>query len=182
MTNYLIGIAGRSCSGKTEIIKACMRVYPEAMHINQDLFFKQEADHWERPESVRFDLLEHVLVDVKQGRTALLPSTGWTEICDRLVTPAPLVFVEGFLLYTQPRITALFEKKIYLNVSNKNLLQRRLQRNGEREHGYIQRKVIPDSLLYERMQRQAADVVIDANRNLSVVTQYVLGYLDGILR
>ena len=54
----IIGVCGRSCSGKSTVIKGLEEKYKgEFLHINQDKFFKTKADNWERPDALRFDKL-----------------------------------------------------------------------------------------------------------------------------
>ena len=54
----IIGVGGRSCSGKSTIVKELEEKYKgDYLHINQDKFFRIKSDNWESPRALRFDRL-----------------------------------------------------------------------------------------------------------------------------
>jgi uridine kinase len=163
----VIGVGGRSCSGKSTIIKELEEKYKgEFLHINQDKFFKVKADNWERPEALRFDKLIEAIKLLKEGKTAFIPTHRWTENFDREVKPHKVVIIEGYLLFVNNELNKLFDKKIWVDVSDLNLLYRRLKRfNDIKELDYAMNVVIPESKKYELMQRKNASIIIDGNKS-----------------
>ncbi len=169
MNPKIIGICGRSCSGKSYVSKEITGQSDDILHIQQDKFFKIKTpkkingyDDWECPESLRFDRLIYSIKKLKDGQSTHIPSHRWTEEFDKLVKPAKIIIVEGFLLYANKDLCNLFDKKIYIDISDYSMLFRRLKRNGKiSEIDYIHDGVIAGSKRYEVAQKRNADIVID---------------------
>jgi uridine kinase len=163
---FIIGVCGRSCSGKSTVIKELEEKYNEDfLHICQDKFFKVKADNWERPEALRFDRLIEAVKLLKNGEKAFIPAHRWTEVFDREVKPHKVIIVEGYLLFVNKELNKLFDKKIWVDVSDVNLLYRRLKRFNEiNQLDYAKNVVIPESKKYEEMQRKEADIIVDGNK------------------
>ncbi len=163
----IIGVCGRSCSGKSTIIKELEAKYRgDFLHIEQDKFFKVKADNWERPDALRFDRLIYSIKKLKNGNSTHIPTHRWTEIFDREVKPHKVIIVEGYLLFVNKELNELFDKKIWVNVSDANLIYRRTKRDGtSRNIDYTMNTVIPESKKYEEIQRKEADIFIDGNKS-----------------
>ncbi|MBI2629939.1 AAA family ATPase [Candidatus Pacearchaeota archaeon] len=163
--SLIIGVCGRSCSGKSTVIKELEEKYKgRFLHINQDKFFKVKADNWERPESLRFDKLIEAIKRLKAGKNAFIPTHRWTENFDKEVKPHEIVIVEGYLLFVDSNLNKLFDKKIWVDVSDVNMLYRRMKRfNDFSQLDYTMNTVIPESKKYELIQRKHADIILDGN-------------------
>lgn len=180
MKPFIIGVCGRSCSGKSTVVKELEEKYKgEFLHICQDKFFKVKADNWEKPESLRFDRLIHSLKKLKNGETTHIPEHRWTEIFDREVKPHKVIIVEGYLLFVDKNLNKLFDKKIFVEVSDLNILYRRLNRQDlhKNEMEYIMNFVIPESKKFEEKQRKEADVIIDGNKTKEEIIKNVESYI-----
>ena len=162
----IIGVCGRSCSGKSTVIKELEEKYKgEFLHINQDKFFKVKADNWESPESLRIDRLIYSIKKLKNGQSTHIPSHRWTEVYDREVKPHKIIIVEGYLRFVNKELNKLFDKKIWVDVSDVNLLYRRLKRFNEiNQLDYAMNVVIPESKKYEEQQKKEAETIIDGNK------------------
>ena len=162
----IIGVCGRSCSGKSTVVKELEDKYKgEFLHICQDKFFKKKADNWEGPDSLRFDKLIESIRLLKSGNNAFIPSHRWTEVFDREVKPHKIVIVEGYLLFVNKELNKLLDKKIWVDISDVNLLYRRLKRFNElNQLDYAMNVVIPESKKYEVTQRKEADIILDGNK------------------
>ncbi|MBS3108465.1 AAA family ATPase [Candidatus Woesearchaeota archaeon] len=171
----IIGVCGRSCSGKSTVIKELEEKYKgKFLHINQDKFFKIKVDNWERPEALRFDKLIEAIKLLKNGENAFIPTHRWTENFDREVKPHKVVIVEGYLLFVNPELNKLFDKRIWVDVSDINLLYRRLKRfNDLSQLDYTMNSVIPESKKYENIQRKHADIIIDGNKSKEEIIKEV---------
>ena len=163
----IIGVCGRSCSGKSTVIKGLEEKYKgEFLHINQDKFFKIKADNWERPDALRFDKLIETIKLLKNGKNAFIPTHRWTEVFDREVKPHKVIIVEGYLLFVNKELNKLFDKKIWVEVSDLNILYRRTKRdNTSKNIDYTYNVVIPQSKVYEEIQRKHAEIIIDGNKS-----------------
>ena len=77
-----------------------------------------------------------------------------------------MVIVEGYLLFVNKELNKLFDKRIWVDVSDLNILYRRTKRdNTSKNIDYIHNTVIPESKKYEEMQRREADIIIDGNKS-----------------
>ena len=169
----IIGVCGRSCSGKSTVVKDLEEKYKGGfLRINQDKFFKVKADNWERLDSLRMDRLIYSIKKLKNGLSTHIPSTGWTEIFDREVKPHKVIIVEGYLLFVDKELSKLFDKKIWVDVSDANLLYRRTKRDGTSANiDYTMNVVIPESKKFEGLQRKEADIIIDGNKTKEEITK-----------
>jgi uridine kinase len=166
----VIGVCGRSCSGKSTVVKALESKYKDFLHINQDKFFKIKADNWESPESLRLDRLIYSIKKLKNGEPTHIPSHRWTEVFDREVKPHKVIIVEGYLLFADKELSALFDKKIWVDISDVNLLYRRVKRfNDLQQLDYAMNKVISESKKYEEIQSKQADIIIDGNQTPELI-------------
>lgn len=169
----VIGVCGRSCSGKSAVVKELEEKYKgKFLHINQDKFFKKTADNWERPDSLRIDRLIYSIKKLKEGKSTHIPSHRWTEVFDKEVKPHEVIIVEGYLLFVNEELSGLFDKKIWVDVSDANIVYRRTKRDGTSKYlDYTMNVVIPESKKYEEIQRKRAGVIIDGNKNKEEIIQ-----------
>ena len=168
MISKIIGVAGRTCSGKSTAVNEMSKRYNNILHISQDLFFKRsDTDEdlcWEKPECLRNDLLIDTLTKLKKGLPTNIPSKGWTEKCDRNIQPKDYIIVEGYLLFVNSKLRDLFDYKVWIDVSDVNLVSRRLQRDGNLKYiDKILNVVLPYSKEYEQIQKPYADNILDGN-------------------
>ncbi len=175
MKPIIIGVCGRSCSGKSTVVKELEEEYKgKFLHINQDKFFKKHADNWESPNALRFDRLIYSIKKLKNGLSTHIPTHRWTEVFDRLIEPHPVIIVEGYLLFVNEELNELFDKKIFVDVSDANILYRRLKRNKDFESAdKILNHIIPESKKYEEEQKEEADVIIDGNKSKEEIVKEV---------
>jgi len=176
---FIVGVCGRSCSGKSTVVKELEKKYEgEFLRINQDKFFKAKSDNWEVPDALRLDRLIYSIKKLKQGEPTHIPSHGWTENFDRLVEPHKVIIVEGYLLFVDKELNKLFDKKIWVDVSDQNILWRRILRDENTEStNYIMDVVIPESKKYEDLQKKEADIIIDGNKSPEEMINEIENYM-----
>jgi uridine kinase len=189
---FVIGVCGRSCSGKSVVTRELASRYKNhIVRIPCDRFFKipipkevNKTDGWDNhPISIRWDRLICSVRKLKNGEATHIPSKGWTEIFDELVTPKPIILLDGFLIFTNEELVSLIDKKIFIDVSDLNILYRRTLRvNGLPDNGlagmkYTMEKVIPISKKYEKIQRGRADVIVDGNASKEEIRKEIEDYL-----
>lgn len=159
----IIGVCGRSCSGKSRVASKLLEKYPnKIVKINSDKFFKiyneeelDATDGWESPSSIRWDRIIHSIKKLKNGYSTHIPSEGWTEVFDKKIHPKEIVILEGYLIFTNKELLSLLDYKIFVDISDFNILYRRTIREGciDGMH-YIKNKVIPISKRYETIQKK----------------------------
>jgi len=181
----IIGICGRSCCGKGSIVEYLAKENPNILYIKLDKFFKKHTpekykgyDNWECNESLRWDRLIYSIKKLKEGKSTHIPSHRWTEEFDKKIYPRKIIIVEGFLLFTNAELVKLFDKKIFIDVSDINILHRRLIREGNINGiDYIKNVVIPYSKKYEDIQKKNADIIIDGNKSKDEIIKELNKYL-----
>lgn len=183
----IIGVCGRSCSGKSRATRKLQEEFPKIItRIPLDRFFKvfnepelDKTDGWESPNSLRWDRLIYSITKLKNGNSTHIPSKGWTEVFDQQIEPTPIIIVEGYLIFTNTELLKLFDKKVFVDVSDLNILYRRTLREGViDEMNYTMEKVIPISKRYEEQQKNEADVLIDGNKSKEETLSELRYYLS----
>lgn len=154
------------------------------MHICQDKFFKVNADNWESPEASRFDRLIYSIKKLKNGESTHIPEHRFTETFDREVKSHKIIIVEGYLLFVNEELNSLFDKKIFVEVSDLNILYRRLKRQDlhKNEVDYIMNVVIPESKKYEEIQKKNADFIIDGNKTKEEIREDVEKIIKKVIK
>lgn len=175
MKPKLIGICGPSTSGKTTLCKSPPKKY-KAKFIEVDNYLKDKKyipmkgryRNWELPKNTKFNLLLKNLKSLKRGRTTKIPvydfEKGKVEKF-KGIKPTKIVFVEGYYLFHDKRIRDIFDIKIYLNVSLKEILKRKVSLGEEEyewtEKEYLEKIFKPAHKKYAIAQKKHADFVID---------------------
>lgn len=185
MKPIIIGICGRSCCGKSTICESLESKYPnKILHIKSDKFFvtldKHEIeDLWERPESIRMDKLINSITELKQGKDTDIPSKACTEIFDNKISPKEIILIDGFLLYVQKELTDLFDYKIFIDITDEEIIRRRTERNKDTDFGnidFIKTKVIPRSKEYEQQQKDNSDLIVSTDEALEEIEEKIQKY------
>jgi len=187
----IVGIGGPSCSGKGAVIDHIASRNYHVMRICQDSFFRIDSPVKTRghtdiddPAALMMDEFAQFITSLRDGRGARLPSRGWTEdfnveITESEIARRPLIICDGFLLYIMDKLDDLFDARIFIDVSDLNILYRRLKReNHLLSLDYIYDVVIPNARCNSPRQMKAAHKVIDGNQALSEVTAHIVDYLN----
>jgi uridine kinase len=195
-SRLVIGICGRSCSGKGVLCDKMASVNRNILLLKMDPFFKRGTschyrgyDCIEHCDCIRFDHLIETVRALKKGQSCVIHSeTSWLsqgdiEISSEDLKLKNLIVVEGFLLFAEKRLADLFDCKIFIDVSDLNILYRRLLRQNSL-HGiqYIYDVIIPVSKDYEQIQKDSADIIFDGNQPKEQVLKEVGKYIKKLVR
>jgi len=191
---FVVGICGRSCSGKGALTEALASVNREVLLLQADLYFHNSTSCtyrgyqcWEHTDSIAFDRLVDNLHSLKNGGgTVIRVETPWMprkdiEISHGDIRTKRLIIVDGFLTFAVEELIKLFDYKIFIQASDFNVLYRRQMRDGVEQINYIHDVVIPVSKEYEQIQKDNADVVIDGDKPKDEVINTAGRYLCGKL-
>ncbi|MFH1405099.1 MAG: hypothetical protein ABIH21_03320 [Patescibacteria group bacterium] len=138
MIPFLIGLAGLSGAGKSTLTDH-LEMQGGVKRFRLDAFYKDESEcpvvkgivHWDLPDSLHMDDVYQTLLSIKRGEDVFIPvyNRGQNKrIGNILYKPAPVVFAEGLMLFSDQRVRELFDLRIWLDVSEELALQRRLER------------------------------------------------------
>lgn len=175
---YLVGVAGRSGSGKSELAYyLAARLGGTVLsldHYYRDLallpFEERARQNFDHPDSIDFDLVESQLAQLKEGAAVWRPdydfATHTRRAARRRVQPGALLLVDG-IFALHPRLLRLYDTRVYVDLEEAACLERRLARDT-RERGRTEESVRaqwretvePMSRAYVLPCRDSADVVV----------------------
>lgn len=156
----LVGIAGGSCAGKTTLAsEVAKRLAPLPVGAIQFDSYYRDLSHLPLPERHRqnFDCLEILewellrdhLRELHAGQPVRVPVYDYRvhnrSAETRLVSPAPVVMVEGILLFAVPALVELLDLRVFLDAAADVRLARRIERDI-RERGRTKESVIAQYL------------------------------------
>jgi len=182
MGAIIIGVAGGTGSGKTTVANAILdRVGAEHVaYIPHDAYYRDLRDlPTEQRERVNFDhpdsletslLIEHLKV-LRSGEPVEVPIYDFTTHSrtaeTRRVEPAPLILVEGILIFAEPELRKLMDVKLYVDTDADVRFIRRLRRdiqdrgrNFESVCRQYLNTVRPMHLEFVEPSKRYADVII----------------------
>jgi len=171
-----IGLAGPSGAGKTTLVRHITTAYPNITHIRLDGFFKPYETfptigphvNRETPENIEWDNFYAALCSLRRGESTEFPlyekKTG-VQCGTELITPGSIVFVEGYLLYFDPRIRDLIDIKTFMDVSTEEQYRRKKARWPEMDDAYFFDVVVPVFEEFGSRGAQFAHHILDGNRS-----------------
>ncbi len=182
----IIGICGRSSSGKSSVCDNIVRLYPDSVvHLKADKFMKKEPfefidgyPNFETPNSIMFDKLIESIELLRNNKKTIIPSRTSTEVFDFEIFPKKIVLVDGFLIFANPSLVKLFDKKIFVDISDVTLKKRRLERKRFIDDDFfVDNIVIKHSKIYEQIQKSSADLIVDGEKSIDEVTKEIISFL-----
>jgi len=175
MRPFLIGLAGHSGAGKSTLAEHLER-QGGIKRFRFDAFYKNRDEcptiegrpHWDLPESLHLEQAAAALAELKEGNDIFLPvysrrddkRTGYV-----LYAPAPVIFVEGLMLFSNENIRNLLDLRLWLEVSEEVALARRLERQPDYDVEYHRRVALPAARQFVVPYRQSAHAIIDGSRS-----------------
>ncbi len=142
-TPYLVGIAGGSGSGKTTIANKIVDHFKDnILHIPHDRYYKAQ-DHlqmedriktnYDHPDALETDFLIQQLKELMTGKEVQMPQYDFTTHTRMPETttekPAPIILVEGILIFTHKELRDLISLRIYIDVAADIRVLRRIKRD-----------------------------------------------------
>jgi uridine kinase len=193
---YLIGIAGPSCAGKTELARN-LSARLHAAILSLDCYYRDLSDrsiaeralfNFDEPSALDHDLFSRHVLDLSLARGIDRPvydfsihsRTGESEH----VGPGPFILVEGlFVLYWED-VRSRFGTRVFVDLEDELCLQRRIERDV-RERGRsaesVRRQfaetVQPMAARYVRPTSAFADLVIPGDHPLETSVELVLRHI-----
>lgn len=199
----LIGISGPSSSGKTTFASALLdRIGSENIAIiNHDSYYKDFSNYhyndkiklnFDHPDSLDTYLLINDINNLLQYKSIKVPLYNYTTY-SRLkneyieINPRKIIIIDGILIYENKDLCDLFDLKIYLDVDEDIILQRRILRDtverGRSKESVLYQystQVYPMYEKYVKPCKNIADIVINSNNtiNIDIIESYLKSYLN----
>ncbi len=141
---HIIGIAGATCSGKSQLARRLKDRLDDRkpIIISTDSYYRdlsartkeeREKHNFDVPDAIEFELLAEQLKTLAEGEDINRPiynfSTHTRETDSILVSPSDLIIVEGLFVLHWEDLRELMDTKIFVNISHDAALKRRLERD-----------------------------------------------------
>ena len=198
----LIGIAGGTGSGKTTLAERIGTALSGSVTvIDHDGYYRDrshlppaEREHlnYDEPGALENGLLVEHLAELKAGRPVDCPrydfSTHTRRTERRHVVPAPIVVVEGILLFAVPELRASFDLRIFVDTDDDIRLMRRIRRDlldRGREIGSIEEQyygtVRPMHLTHVAPSKRFAHLIVPEGGENAEALDVIVGRLRYLL-
>jgi uridine kinase len=199
---FFVGIAGGTGSGKTTVAHNLHDALPadRVTMIAHDAYYKDRAGlpadereklNFDHPDALDNALLIAHLDELAAGREVEVPRYDFrthTRLREGLrVRPAPVIIVEGILIFAEPQIRDRFDVKIYVETDVDIRIFRRLRRDLEsRGRSFAQvdeqyhRTVRPMHLEFVEPSRRWADILIPEGGNNVIALDLVVTKLQKV--
>lgn len=144
MNPLIIGIAGGTGSGKTTLAKNLKQLFGEreVTLVSHDNYYKRHDEmpyeercklNYDHPDAFDTGLIVEQLRLLKAGHPVDCPLYDYTihNRSDQTIRiqPAPVIIVEGILLFVEPELCRLFDYKIFVDTDADERILRRLLRD-----------------------------------------------------
>lgn len=203
MRSIIIGVAGGTGSGKTTVANRILErvgaehiayiphdaYYKDLSHLSFEARVKTNFDH---PNALETALMIEHLTALRAGHAVGIPVYDFTRHLRTERTlhtePAPIILVEGILIFAEPALRELFDVKLFVDTDADIRLIRRLQRDIQ-ERGRTFESVItqyttmvrPMHLEFVEPSKRYADVIIPEGGFNEVAIEMVAARIRGLL-
>jgi uridine kinase len=198
----VIGIAGGTGSGKTTVAHKLASAIPEGrcVSIDHDSYYRDQGAlppderdrvNYDHPSSLESTLLADHLRRLRAGETVELPiydfHTHTRRVQTRRVVPAPVILVEGILVFVEAAVREQLDIKIFVDTDADIRLMRRIRRDLEqrgrtfasvRDQYYA--TVRPMHLEYVEPSKRWADLIMPEGGDNRVALDLLLGRLGRV--
>jgi uridine kinase len=198
----VVGIAGGTGSGKTTVAHKlaaampngrCASIEHDAYYIDQSHLPPEERAliNYDHPASLESSLLADHLRELRAGRAVDVPiydfSTHTRRKERRHVVPAPVVIVEGILVFVEAALRDQMDIKIFVDTDADIRLMRRIRRDLEQRgrtfesvRSQYYATVRPMHIEHVEPSKRWADLIVPEGGDNKVALEVLLGQLGKI--
>jgi uridine kinase len=198
MKPHIIGIAGPSSSGKTELAQQLVLRLPGTSIVSLDSYYRgmeeiplaaRKRVNFDHPDSLEWPLLQQHLKAMAAGLLFDEPVYSFADYArtadTKRIVPSKFVIVEGLFVFHWPELRALLDTKVYVETDASVCFNRRLLRDVQ-ERGrtpksvceQYERTVRPSAEWFVIPSRKFADLVVSGEEPLENSTTAVIHALD----
>jgi uridine kinase len=199
VTPLVIGIAGGTGSGKTTIAAKlaagippgrCVVIEHDAYYRDQSALSPEEraAINYDHPSALESPLLAEHLRALRAGEPVDLPIYDFVTHTrrreTRRIAPAPVILVEGILVFVEASVREQLDIKIFVDTDPDIRLMRRIRRDLEQRGRSFQSvrdqyyaTVRPMHLEYVEPSKRWADLILPEGGDNRVALELLLGRL-----
>ena len=204
MNTIIIGIAGGTGSGKTTLTERLRDHFGanEVSVINHDSYYKRHDElpyeercklNYDHPDSFDTPLMVAHLRELRAGHPVQVPVYDYT-IHNRsnetiLVKPAPVIIVEGILIFDSPELCELMDMKVFVDTDADVRILRRIVRDVK-ERGRTLDSVVTQYLntvkpMHEQFvepSKRKADLIVPEGGHNLVALELLIKWVADHLR
>ncbi|MGR7952352.1 uridine kinase [Finegoldia magna] len=198
MKPYIVGVAGGSASGKTEIVKTLKKHFEDKIEIiehdnyyfaHDNLTMDERASlNYDHPQAFETDLLiEHVkkIINNEEIDIPTYDFTIHTRSSDTLKKiPKPIVIVEGILVLENEELRNLMDMKVFVDCDGDVRLKRRITRDLVERNRTIEsiltqymETVKPMHELFVEPSKKFADLIVPKGGKNKVAIDVLINHL-----
>lgn len=198
MKPYIVGVAGGSASGKTEIVKTLKKHFEDKIEIiehdnyyfaHDNLTMDERASlNYDHPQAFETDLLiEHVkkIINNEEIDIPTYDFTIHTRSSDTLKKiPKPIVIVEGILVLENEQLRNLMDMKVFVDCDGDVRLKRRITRDLVERNRTIEsiltqymETVKPMHELFVEPSKKFADLIVPKGGKNKVAIDVLINHL-----
>ncbi|MBK7895299.1 MAG: uridine kinase [Candidatus Promineifilaceae bacterium] len=199
----VFGVAGGTASGKTTVARAILEAVgaSQIAYVPHDAYYRDQPklsleersqQNYDHPNSLETRLMVKHIKQLLVGKSANVPVYDFTTHRRTeqtvLVEPAPIILVDGILIFTKRRLRELMDIKVYVDTDADVRFIRRLQRDMD-ERGRSLPSVVtqyletvrPMHLKFVEPSKRFADVIIPNGGLNKVAMEMVVSRLHALL-
>jgi uridine kinase len=200
----VFGVAGGTASGKTTVARQILdqvgahriaylphdAYYRDLSHLPLE---KRAQENFDHPDALETELMVEHIHELLQGHSIALPVYDFATYVRKPETtpvePAPVILVDGILIFAEPELRKLMDIKVFVDTDADIRLIRRIERDT-RERGrtlsttifqYLD-SVRPMDLEFVQPSRRYADIIIPGGGQNRVAIEMVVSRLHAILK
>ena len=198
MKPYIVGVAGGSASGKTEIVRTLKKHFEDKIEIiehdnyyfaHDNLTMDERASlNYDHPQAFETDLLiEHVkkIINNEEIDITTYDFTIHTRSSDTLKKiPKPIVIVEGILVLENEELRNLMDMKVFVDCDGDVRLKRRITRDLVERNRTIEsiltqymETVKPMHELFVEPSKKFADLIVPKGGKNKVAIDVLINHL-----
>ncbi|HEY1547491.1 MAG TPA: uridine kinase [Kofleriaceae bacterium] len=198
----VVGIAGGTGSGKSTVAHKLAAAIPEGrcVTIEHDSYYRRQGQlsfedrarvNYDHPSSLETSLLVSHLRALREGQAVDVPIYDFAHHDrrddTRHVVPAPVIVVEGILVFVEPELREQMDVKIFVDTDADIRLMRRIRRDLEQRGRSFQSvrdqyyaTVRPMHLEHVEPSKRWADLIVPEGGDNHIALDVLLGRLGRI--
>ena len=198
MKPHIIGIAGPSSSGKTELARQVASKLPGTTIVSLDSYYRgmeeiplaeRKKVNFDHPDALDWELLHRHLLAIARGRAFQEPVYSFAAYArtaeTRRIEPSEFVIVEGLFVLYWPELREALDTRVYVDTAPEECFRRRLARDvAERGRtpksvrDQYEKTVRPSAEWFVYPTRKHAGLVVSGEEPIARSTAAVLNTLE----
>ncbi|MBK7583864.1 MAG: uridine kinase [Myxococcales bacterium] len=200
---FIVGVAGGTGSGKTTVARALTAGLPDgaATLLEHDSYYRDRPDisyeersalNFDHPDSLETELLVEHLDALRRGEAVEVPAYDFSTHRRRAerhkILPAPVIAVEGILVFADERLRQRFDLKVFVDTDADIRVFRRIRRDLEQRGRTFQSvrdqyysSVRPMHLQFVEPSKRWADVIVPEGGKNSVAIELLVSKLKSVV-